>query len=213
MNRDLEARTPRHSIRHERRDTVTIVFGSTEQREYHIRGAVAWPRLMGEQYVGYVVVLGLSVQVKAVQVLAEQSFVSVQTMFDHETGRVEYEGLGSFVRNAWQRYLCGVYFWRGQPVMSAEMRRDVRESADVQPKPVFREVHWHDGGDHVGATIARALLERRLSCYPDSRVHREMTEYLGQMASNRIITPALEALACGLTGLAANPWRGDTENY
>jgi len=188
-------------------DTVTLEFSNEDWGEYQLRGGICWPSAFsGHSNLaadGFAVLLGLDTRTRIAYLFEESAFVSVGPIVGRG-GRVEYSGLAPWLNMCWQRYYAR-FFYFSQPITTHNkyllhiLRCDM-----VDPKPLFKELHWDDISQGVH-TIFEWGAQHRFYGWENSVTHQAMVEYQGRVG---IPPPApVHALMCALSGLDKYPWR------
>ncbi|MEN6533385.1 MAG: hypothetical protein ABFD89_06960 [Bryobacteraceae bacterium] len=198
----IERRIVRPGARLWREGPVELIFGEESlapSGRYWVAGGIVWPELheTRQEIVGAAVVCGRHIESDVTYVFEEREFCTVDHVLG-ERGVIAFEGLSSFLNEAWTYYFCKTYYWRQDELTARRHIRQVHRNRMIEPKPVLVELHWRDEKTALDEIF---LLDTssRLTYRVNREVHHAMRKF---DAKDGDTEPALRALAAALVGLA-----------
>lgn len=193
----------RHILRPERR-TSTLFFDDDTSGEYYLRGGICLPftQVHADRYrtEGYAVLVGYQVETQMRTLWEFARFQTVQHIVAPD-GRLEREGLVSFLARCWSKYGARSFYAHDEGALSGSYRIAIKREQQIQPKPVLIDLVWPQ---QAGAAeqIIHHLVSQRLLTLP-----REFAEEWKASSAQGAATPAKHALVCALLGIEQHPWR------
>ena len=166
---------------------------------YLLRGGIAWPRSVpGIGVQGYGVLAGRHEDSGVIFVFEEHPFVTVDWLQIGKAIQEEYEPIAPFFGLCWHYYLANLFYWRELHSSMGEYRREVWKCDSIKPKPMLMAQDWKDN-DQAYVRVFVKDKQRQLAFQDEGGVHQGVRQY---EADNKLLVPALEALACALVAMS-----------
>lgn len=189
------ARLSDEAFRYEFADSGRCASGT-----YRPFGGLAWPD-PSALATGAALALAYEPKAGMAHVLAEHEFSVVDPLI--ADGAIDsVPDLASFLASTRADYQLDEYFWHGSKLDWPIWQRAIFASARIAPKPALAQADWLD---EAGAMAVITLWDEggRIRYLSDGPVNAGITQFRAE----RIVGPALWALASALSGLEM--WGGD----
>jgi len=195
---------PTSTKRNEDKDTTAMWFEDGSAMTCYVRGGIAWPMTFdpdSREVYGYAVLVGQDIKTNVKWVFEERRFLCIDHVIREQ--KIIHQGLAPWMARTWSHYFCHTWFYHQPEIMHEKYRRMIWDSKNIDPKPMFTEVHWdhHNIGE---LAIWEEGGQGRLRMSEGTDLQAAIDSHQVQRPEE----PAAEiwALMCALNGLQQHPW-------
>jgi len=189
------------------RGTSTLYFEDEVQtREYYMVGGICWPFMYQvddkpTDVMGYAIMAGQDIETRVVHIFEHREFVAVDHIFG-PNNLILYHGIAPFFNQVWANYYARRFYFNQPDEMSKRYHLEVIRSPMIAPKPAIIEIPLPDPMSALSSVWQH--IKTKTVQIPRGTI---LAEHIKLNKTNKVILPAVQALACLLVGLDRFPYR------